>query len=311
MILDFQEIPQANKGSGLQDSFELFSRDFFEILGFEIIQHPDRGADGKKDLIIQESRPGITGVSKVRWLVSCKHFAHSKKAVSDTDEPDISDRLKAHNCDGFIGFYSTLPASSLNNKLNGGKFQFEIFDKGRIEKMLLDTPKGNTLARRFFPISHQNYKRENPSPSEVFVGEKSIKCEYCKKDLLADRSGIYALLKPLFSEEGDNTVLRSEKYADIYFSCKGEHDYILKNRYRELHGLFDESWSDITDLMSPTTWLSKLIAFMNEMQRNQNLEERAYLKMRYMFMETFPYIARELTDKEKENISMLIRIGRI
>jgi len=72
MILDFKEIPQANKGDGRQDTFELFSRDFFEILGYEIIQHPDRGADGKKDLIICESRVGISGVSQIKWLVSCK-----------------------------------------------------------------------------------------------------------------------------------------------------------------------------------------------------------------------------------------------
>lgn len=309
MILDFQEIPQANKGSGLQDSFELFSRDFFEILGFEIIQHPDRGADGKKDLIIQESRAGITGVTKVRWLVSCKHFAHSKKAVSDTDEPDIFDRLKAHSCDGFMGFYSTLPASSLNNKLNGGKFKFEIFDKGRIEKMLLDTPEGENLARRFFPISYQNYKRENPSASEIFIEQESIKCEYCQKDLLAGRSGIYVFLQPVFIEEDDNTLLGPEKYVDIYFSCKGEHDQILKNRYRVMHNLYDVGWSDIPDLMNPTRWLHKLVGFMNGIQRDQDLEEKAYLKMRHMFIETFPYVARELTNEEKENIASLIRFG--
>ena len=52
MILDFKEIPQANLGSGLQDTFELFARDFLSYLGYRIIQDPDRGADGKKDLIV-------------------------------------------------------------------------------------------------------------------------------------------------------------------------------------------------------------------------------------------------------------------
>ena len=35
-LLNFREIPQANVGGGLQDEFELFTRDFFETLGFRI-----------------------------------------------------------------------------------------------------------------------------------------------------------------------------------------------------------------------------------------------------------------------------------
>jgi hypothetical protein len=56
MLLDFKEIPKANEGSGLQDTFELFGRDFLEDIGYQIIQEPDRGADGRKDLIVGETR---------------------------------------------------------------------------------------------------------------------------------------------------------------------------------------------------------------------------------------------------------------
>jgi len=41
MILDFKEIPQANKGGGLQDTFELFTRDFLQLLGYRIIESPE------------------------------------------------------------------------------------------------------------------------------------------------------------------------------------------------------------------------------------------------------------------------------
>jgi len=60
MILDFKEIPEANRGTGLQDTFELFTRDFLSFLGYRIVQDPDRGADGKKDLIVDEVIKGIT-----------------------------------------------------------------------------------------------------------------------------------------------------------------------------------------------------------------------------------------------------------
>lgn len=42
-VLDFKEIPEAHKATGLQDTFELFSRDFLAFLGYKIISDPDRG----------------------------------------------------------------------------------------------------------------------------------------------------------------------------------------------------------------------------------------------------------------------------
>ena len=85
MMRDFKEIPEANKGTGLQDTFELFTRDFLSFLGYRIVQDPDRGADGKKDLIVEEIIAGITREYTIRWLVSCKHFAHSGNSVKDSD----------------------------------------------------------------------------------------------------------------------------------------------------------------------------------------------------------------------------------
>ena len=73
MILNFKEIPEANKGGGLQDTFELFTRDFLSHLGYRIIEDPDRGADGKRDLIVEERVVGLSDEYVIRWLVSCKH----------------------------------------------------------------------------------------------------------------------------------------------------------------------------------------------------------------------------------------------
>lgn len=159
MILDFKEIPQANKGGGLQDTFELFSRDFLELLNYKILEEPDRGADNKKDMIVEETLKGIGArVKKERWLVSCKHYAHSGRGVKDTDEPDISDRLQANNCVGFIGMYSTVPTTSLTNKLKSlnDRFEFIIFDREKIERELLDNL-SNNLFVRYFPKSFENH----------------------------------------------------------------------------------------------------------------------------------------------------------
>jgi hypothetical protein len=63
MIIDFKEIPEANKADGNQDTFEFFARDFLENLGYEILIHPTRGADGGKDMIVKERRKGIDNSS--------------------------------------------------------------------------------------------------------------------------------------------------------------------------------------------------------------------------------------------------------
>ena len=55
-VLNFKEIPEAHKGSGLQDTFELFARDFLVFMGYTIVVDPSRGADGGSDLIVEEKR---------------------------------------------------------------------------------------------------------------------------------------------------------------------------------------------------------------------------------------------------------------
>jgi hypothetical protein len=156
--LDFREIPQANIANGKQDEFELFARDFLENLGYKIISEPDRGQDGGKDILVQESRTGIGGETQVLWLVSCKHFAHSNsgkgKSVGVDDEINVVDRIASNKCNGFIGFYSTIASSGLTKKLQDlsrdNHEAFKVFHRGKIEESLLKSPKGLQIARRYF-----------------------------------------------------------------------------------------------------------------------------------------------------------------
>lgn len=76
--LDFKEIPQANLANGKQDTFEMFAREFLELVGYKVLSGPDRGSDLGRDLIVLETRSGVGGETYVRWLVSCKHKAHSE-----------------------------------------------------------------------------------------------------------------------------------------------------------------------------------------------------------------------------------------
>lgn len=161
MIIDFKEIPPANKGNGEQDRFEQFACDFLETVGFKIIRRPDRGPDGKKDLIVSDIRTGVGGETTINWLVSCKHNAHTGKAVKDTDEQDIYDRVIKHQCKGFIGFYSTLPASTLSDKLYALRDKIEsiTFDSTTIERELLLNNQKERILASYFPNSHDKYRQ--------------------------------------------------------------------------------------------------------------------------------------------------------
>src|SRR5205823_3247505 len=141
--------------------------------------------DAGRDLIVEEVRTGVAGETRVRWLVSCKHKAHSGGSVTPEDEQDIHDRVRTHKCAGFLAFYSTVPSSGLAAKLNASDLSFEvqIFDHEKIEKHLL-TPSGIALAKRFFPASLAAWQKEHPGVAKIFDDEPVLSCWYCKKSLL-------------------------------------------------------------------------------------------------------------------------------
>lgn len=159
-MIDFKEIPPANIANGEQDTFEFFARDFFNCLGYKIIENPARGADGGRDLIIKEIRIGASEwVSEVKWLVSCKHFGHSKKSITPSIEQNIIDRLSANDCDGFIGFYSSVASEGLTKILKNVPNQ--IFDLKKIEEQILGNAKMNLIFRRYFPKSFKSWEQLN------------------------------------------------------------------------------------------------------------------------------------------------------
>ena len=163
--IDFKEIPPANTGSGDQDTFEEFAQEFLEALGYIIDEPVSRGADGGKDLIVLEIKDETTK----RWLVSCKHNAHSGKSVSPHDEQNITDRLGQFGCEGFIGFYSTLSSSSLVERLRAYKrdkgIEYKIFSRSNIQRFLVTKRNLQHLLQIYFPESFRlaihNYAWEN------------------------------------------------------------------------------------------------------------------------------------------------------
>ncbi len=302
-IIDFTEIPEPNLSSGKQDSFELFARDFLAVTGYKIIEGPDRGADGGRDLIVLEVRKGITGESHIKWLVSCKHKAYSGKSVSVDDELNIIERVEQKGCNGFLGFYSSVPSSSLTQRLEGliPRIEYQIFDHEKVETSLLGSIAGLSLAERYFPKSFEKWKRENPKPAKIFSEQDTLHCDHCGKDLLNPKSGIIVIWHTFLDEH-----VYTKRVVDIYWCCKDNCDRALQTKYRK-SAVMDE-WEDIPDVCTPLVYIKWVMMILNEHHRGNVYSETAFDKIKHFLLTLFPYVARESTTEEKERIKSLLII---
>lgn len=304
-ILEFKEIPEAHIATGAQDRFELFARELLMHLGYKIVSGPDRGADGGKDLVLEEKRIGVGGETNIRWLVSCKHKAHSGKSVSPQDDSNIRDRVESNECDGFIGFYSTLPSSGLAGVLEGlrEKNEVQVFDNERIERELLHSSEGMKIAERFFPISLDQWKAENPTPAKIFSEDPKLNCEYCGKNLLdPDNNGIIVIWSKMREDYENET----EEIEQIHWSCKGHCDQVLSVGKHE-KGLTD-GWEDIPDVMIPTVFIRWVLSPLNKIRKGTIYSDDAFDKLKEFILNVYPYVARHATSQENQRIKSLVQI---
>lgn len=302
--LDFREIPAANNADGRQDTFELFARDFLDFIGFTVVDGPDRGADTGRDLIVEELRTGVGGRSQVRWLVSCKHNV-TGASVTPRDEPNILDRVRAKNCTGFIGFYSTLPSAGLGTRLRElTDIETTVWDHERIESRLLTSQPGLTIARRYFPTSFSNWGDANPRPAELMYRAEPLFCEACGRDLLPPVAGIMVTLSEVV-ESGDR-----ESVVDVYFCCKGACDHRLRSRYASNYQelVLTDGWKDIPEIAIPTVYLRAVMGIINELFDGTVYRQPAIEKYKTLLVSLFPHVSRRLTDQEREEVTHLLRM---
>lgn len=151
MVIDFTEIPSLDN-----HAFENFCMHLLQEMGLTITVYPAVGPDGGRDIICEEysqfARSGL------RWLVSCKHYAGSKKSIGVNEDAAIANKLTQHGCDAFMFFFSTPYTEGFRNSVENVCYQirrqFKIFNCYDIEKQLLSSPKFYPLIRQYFPISH-------------------------------------------------------------------------------------------------------------------------------------------------------------
>lgn len=150
-MLDFTEL--RGNGRGL----EQLMRELLVVLGF----HPQWsgvGPDGGRDLLFDEFGSDILGRKPRRWLVSCKDYAASGKAVGADDVSGLVETCQQHNADGFLLVCTTHPSSSTVTRLHeveqNARFSLltHVWDGVMLER-LLASPRGWTVAQRAMPAS--------------------------------------------------------------------------------------------------------------------------------------------------------------
>ena len=289
------------------DYWEMFARDFLQKLGFQIESPPDRGPDGGKDILAIEEIQGALYKGRMRWLVSCKHFANSGNSVSERDEPNILERLASFKAQGFIGFYSTIPSSSLNARLrqlkeNNKIREYRIFDNKLIENYLI-TPGFSRLMFRYFPESYKKIK-----PLHLITSNyEALKCDYCGKDLLMS----------LFQEEYASLIAFVEKYnseknvsyiKDIYCACKGECDRTL--RFDAQSKGYITMWADISDLVIPIEFLRFIFGRMEGLRNGSEVySDVAYKKLIKIIITLAQKVLRFTTEEERQRVIELLELG--
>lgn len=209
-IIDFTEIKPAHK-------FEQFAADVLHSKGFEINIGPAEGPDGGMDMVVTDTLIGRVSTKPVKYLVSCKHL---NRAVGTSDEKDIESRVRSHNCDAFMGFYSSHVTQGLNDKVYGLKsnprqslhFDVVLIQDTDIKRILYELDDGYRLVRQWFPLSYARFLREL-SDSKVYDIPPEMRCSVCETSLLDRMSGsvVYDVrIGPAATPTGD--FAKDQKY---------------------------------------------------------------------------------------------------
>ncbi len=297
-LIDFTEIDPDG------EVWELFARDFLKELGFFIESTPDRGADGGKDLLISEQLEGHLNKYRFKWLVSCKHNAKSKKSVKEEDEINIQERVESFGADGFIGFYSTLPSSGLNTRLNNLKEKnkvkdYQIFDSKLIENYLIRIG-FSKLLMRYLPNSYKRVKPLHLITSKYLP----IKCDHCEKDLLESlHSESYSGVTCHVVQLGSNEIL------DVYWACKGDCDKYLESKYLQLYDNAITRWEDISDLEIPILFMQWIFTIMNLLRSGETkYTDQAFEKEKSFILAMGQKVLREMTEDEKKRADTILSL---
>lgn len=266
-MIDFKEIPADGT------LFEQFVREMLLASGFSP-HWTGQGPDHGRDLIIQEQAIGSLSTFGRKWLVQCKHHAHSEKSVGRNDVNGFLDDCRQIGADGYLLVTSTQPSASLVTKLeeiadnSESRITIKIWDSVELEKRMQE-PRCFALGHIFFPksfsvIPWKIYNRGEPNKWTAHYKDYFI--------LLTSRIGgqhpylgdCEAIIKKIeaITGLGENEYLRPRS---IYYDDKHD-DYTVSLDYLYPRGseptfdnnFFNKSFNNGMGLYHDDQWMWKI-----------------------------------------------------
>jgi Restriction endonuclease len=150
-VLDFKELG----GSGRR--LEQLVRELLLVLDLRP-QWSGVGPDADKDLLFDEPGMSLLGSKPRTWLVSCKDYATSGRAVGQDDLDGLVEALEHHGAQGFLLVCTTHPSAGAVERLRqietrrGGRLATHVWDGASLER-LISQPDTWAVAQRFMPLS--------------------------------------------------------------------------------------------------------------------------------------------------------------
>ncbi len=136
--------------------FEFFVEAVLQDKGFMIDTRPARGPDGGRDIVAVQRFTDLLGTEhEERILVQCKHYAHSRKAVSSVG--DFRTALSQHQCQRYLLVTSTTATENLQAAFRAHvldeRYPTERADYWTVSDLVGFVNASKRLREQFFPLA--------------------------------------------------------------------------------------------------------------------------------------------------------------
>ncbi|MDH0030333.1 MULTISPECIES: restriction endonuclease [unclassified Acinetobacter] len=185
------------------EQWEFFAQDFFSWLGYRLVSGVSRGPDGGKDLIVVDQ-------NNKRCLVSCKHYLNSGQAIGLSHEDQFVERLVQHDCQVFIGFYSTSISTSLQTRFEqiesnpSFSYKFIVYDYSAVCSCVGQMPL--FILQKYGPPNLVGFVQH--VSAEAY---QPLHCMACGVDILTDKMIPFSLV---------TMVLDTDDQLSFVYGCK-------------------------------------------------------------------------------------------
>lgn len=173
--IDFAEL---RDGSVAGEELQALTDELLRRLGHRT-ERGGRGADGGRDLYCYEVVSGDLVALQRRWLVQCKDFAKSGRAVNEGDIGDVTGQCSKHAADGYLLVTTTTVTSEVAKQFEAynadraAPFVAAYLDEHRL-RQFLGRSGFEAILRQFLPQSAERVRNRQGNYLRGYLEERGV-----------------------------------------------------------------------------------------------------------------------------------------